>query len=128
MRPPDNTDVAVRHDTSILLGWSLFLSGSLGCAAVSFGLYGWVMVVGAGMIRFLADGFLCVPLCWMSFVGFVQIVSGTSCFDLPKVWRSLAISRKLLILSFVLGVILFLSSFTYFLFWMSPEPTINSNI
>jgi hypothetical protein len=126
--PSDEIDAAVRHDTAISWGWPLFLSGSLGCAVISYLLYWWVVYVSVGMIRFLADGFLCATLCLISCIGFVQVVSGTTCNRLHRIWRSLSLWRRLLIVAFVAGAILFLVPFTYFLLCMSPIPPINGEI
>ena len=124
----DDIDAAVRHDAAISWGWPLFLSGSLGWAIISYLLYWWVAYVSVGMFRFLADGFLCATLCLISCIGFIQVVSGTPCNRLHKVWQSLALWRRLLILSFVMGAILVLVPFTYFLFFMSPRLPINGEI
>jgi hypothetical protein len=126
--PPDDNDAVLRHDTAIQWGWPCFFSGGLGCAVISYLLYWWVVNVSVGMVRFLADGFLCAPLCLVSCVGFVQIVSGTTFNRLHTVWRSLALWRRLLILSLFITTVLFLVPFTYFLLCLSPIPPVNGDI
>jgi hypothetical protein len=126
--PSDDFEVARRREAAIHWGWPFFLSGGLGCALVSYLLYLWVEDGSVGMIRFLVDGFLCVPFCLVSCIGFIQVVSGTTCEGLRGVWRSLALWRRLLILLFVMVAIVFLASFTCFLWWMAPAPHVNGNL
>jgi hypothetical protein len=121
--PSEDVDAALRRDAAIQWGWALFLAGGLAFVVTSSVLYWWVVHVNIEMISFLSYSFFCAPLCFVSCIGFIQLVSGTTCNRLPGIWRSLALWRRLVILSFVPVAILSVVPFSYFLFWISPMIT-----
>lgn len=111
----DGIDIAERHDAALHWGWALFTSGALGCAASCYWVFWWVANFGVGTVPVLLIGFICVPFGLLSCFAFIQVVSGTTCNRLHRIWPSLRLWRHVLILVTFGFVVLFFVLFTIFL-------------
>lgn len=111
----EEMDALLRREAALQWGWGLFTSCAMGCALTSYWLYSLVTEEGVGSGRFWMEGLFCGPFCLISCAGLIQAVSGTTCNYLPCAWPSLKSWRRILIALSVIGAILFLVSFTFFL-------------
>lgn len=117
----DDIDTILRRDAAFSWGLGLLFSGAMGCSGASYYLYWFAIEEGGGSVSLIVDGLLCMPFALLSCIGFIQVVSGTTCNRLHDVWPSLNFGRRFSILLFITGAIYFLAPFTYFLMTLSPS-------
>src|SRR5712675_1431236 len=95
--PSDDIDAAVRHDAALIWGRALFGCFGFICMVSTGFLYLLVANTAIRDSRFWIAGLFCAPSCLLSCIGFIQIVSGTTCNRFLQSWRSLKLWRRVLI-------------------------------
>jgi hypothetical protein len=92
----------------------VFLFGGMGLT-ISYLLYWWTVAMDVVDARFWVAGFFCVPPILVGLLGFIQAVSRVPFTKVPKSWRNLRLSQRILIASFTFALLYPLTVYIYFL-------------
>ena len=114
------SDKFVRH-----FGWLLFKLFGFFFVVTTLFLY--LLIVGDVFreLRFWVAGLLWAPSCLISSIGFIQALSGVPCNRIQIIWYSLSLKRRVLIISFIAGLILVVFPFVYLLISLPPPAPVN---
>jgi hypothetical protein len=126
--PSDDIDPAVRNEAARHWGWVLFIACGIFCAVTACLLYLMILFDAFRDLRFLIAGLFFLPSCIFLCIGFIQIVSGAPYKRIHLIWHSLRLWRRVLIILFIMGVILFVFPFAYLLLSLPPTTPLNIDI
>ncbi len=105
-------------------GAAMFVLFCTLCLISSFVLYVWVTEFSVEISRFLIAGVFSALPALGALAGFSQAVTGVSFTELPKTWRTLKLSQRILIAACAVALICPLALYIYFLSSLITTPRV----